>query len=272
MMPRRLRKAIQRLTPNKTRETKTNAQPRNGQEANVHYEASLLGLPPEIRNQIYEDLALDSTLCLSTTKARKPPPPIGLLFACRQTHREYRSLLFSTATVLVSVTEYNFSNLVRVLEKLSEADVSSLKMNSQLWISIHLEHVPSRENRRNLKGWLDYRNSSDPHGYFGPGRVAANELDFHYGIRFLNQMRPPRHFIRYANGYQMKADLLRSHIRVYRHLEFVAENESPNGELKRLQEDLEESAKVLEDLEKDRPHRLLGPLAQGTNQLMGDAV
>ena len=119
--------------------------------------------------------------------------------------------MLSHAQFLISVADYNFGNLVRVLEKLSEKDISTLKLNPRVWILINIAHVPTRDDRRKLKGWCDYRASDDSPPYFGPGRKAANALIFEYDVKFLNQIRPPRPMCRYANGYQMKLDLLRSH-------------------------------------------------------------
>ena len=129
---------------------------------------------------------------------------VGLLLACRQTHQEYRAVLFSHAQFIISIADYNFGNLVRVLERLSERDIAALKLNSRLWIEINVSHVPGRDDRRKLKGWCDYRASDDAPPYFGPGRKAANDLIFEYDVKFLNQLRPPRPMCRYANGYQVK--------------------------------------------------------------------
>lgn len=250
-MPVPLRSVIHKLKPKKrVPQSLDKAAPLNDvQRVGGNPHASFLGLPPEIRNQVYEEIALTTQLNIYTTKLRKPPPPIGLLLACRQTCREYRALLLSTASIIISVADYSFNNLVRVLEQLGQADLSSLRLNSQLWILLHLSHVPSRDDRRNLLGWLDYRASPSEAPYFGPGRKAASRLLFQYDVRFLNNMRPPRPVSRYNSGFQMKLDLLRTHLRMYQEL---SSEECPNRELERLRNDLEDYANLLLKAEKER--------------------
>jgi hypothetical protein len=227
-------------------------QPSDRQDPNVHPHASFLGLPAEIRNQIYEELAFDTTLHLWPTKERKSPPPVGLLLACRQTQQEYRAVLLSNASVLITVAEYNFTNLVRVLEKLCERDIDCLKLNSQVWIILLIGHVPTRDDHKNLRGWVDYRGSKSTQPYFGPGRAAAQDLIFEYDVRFLNQIRPPKPICRYANGYQMKLDLLRSHLRMYIRLQSGCEDKSPNEELNRLRNNIGQCIELFEDLHVQR--------------------
>ena len=266
-MPKRLRKAIDKLSAKRKGRNKDDTQPSDHQDTKSNPQASFLGLPPEIRNEIYEELAQATTLHLWPTKDRKPPPPVGLLLACRQTHQEYRALLLSQAQFLISVADYNFSNLVRVLEKLNENDISLLKQNCQMWILLSIAHVPSRDDRKNLRGWCDYRGSESSRPYFGPGRAAAKDLNFEYDVKFLSQIRPPRPMCRYANGYQMKLDLLRSHLRMYNRLQTAAEEEeAPNEELKRLRLNIAQCIELFEDLHIQRFEQSLRSCSISTTQ------
>lgn len=268
-MPKRLRRAINRLRNGRTRES-TQPSVRQGITEQPH--ASLLGLPPEIRNQIYEELALDTTLQLWPVKERKSPPPVGLLLSCRQIHQEYRPVLLSNAQVLITVAEYNFSNLVRVLEKLRERDIECLKLNCQVWVLLLVGHVPTRDDHKNLRGWCDYRGSKSEAPYFGPGRAAANDLVFEYDVRFLNQLRPPRPITRYANGYQMKLDLLRSHLRMYTRLQARAEDEPPNKELDQLSRNISNCIEIFEELHVQRYEQVARQFSVSTVRSMPDSL
>ena len=265
-MPKRLRRAVNRLTSRGKGRSRDTLQPSDRQDANAHTHASFLGLPPEIRNQIYEELALNTSLNLWPTKERRSPPPVGLLLACRQTQQEYRAVLLANASVLITIAEYNFTNLVRVLEKLSEKDIDCLKLNSQVWILLLVGHVPTREDHKNLRGWVDYRGSKSTQPYFGPGRAAAQDLIFEYDVRFLNQIRPPKPISRYANGYQMKLDLLRSHLRMYNRLQSGDEDESPNEELNRLRNNIGECIGLFEELHVQRYEQAARSMSVSTTQ------
>ena len=265
-MPKRLRRAVNRLTSRGKGRTRNTMQPSDRQGPNAHPHASFLGLPAEIRNQIYEELALDTSLHLWPTKERKSPPPVGLLLACRQTQQEYRAVLFSNASVLITIAEYNFSNLVRVLEKLPERDVDCLKLNNQVWILLLIGHVPTRDDHKNLRGWVDYRGSRSNQPYFGPGRAAAQDLIFEYDVRFLNQIRPPKPISRYANGYQMKLDLLRSHLRMYNRLQSGDEDDNPNEELNQLRSNIGHCIEIFEELHIQRYEQAARSMSVSTTQ------
>lgn len=265
-MPKRLHKAVKRLTLRAKGRTRDSKEPSDGQDTNDHPHASLLGLPAEIRNQIYEELAWDTTLRLCPVKERKPPPPVGLLLACRQTQQEYRAVLLSNAQILITVAGYNFSNLVRVLEKLRERDIDCLKLNAQVWVLLLVGHVPTREDHKNLRGWVDYRESKSTCPYFGPGRAAAKDLIFEYDVHFTNQIRPPRPICRYANGYQMKLDLLRSHLKMYNRLQFGTEDEPPNEELDRIRQNIGQCVELFEELHVQRYEQAARSFSVSTTQ------
>lgn len=216
--------------------------------AEISTQASLLGLPPEIRNVIYEELANNTVLTLSISKGRKGAPPIGLLLACKQTFREFRTLLLTQAMIALHVTDYNFSNVVRAFERMNETDISILSANSNLWIELYFSHVPSRDDRQALRAWCEYRSNQGLGPYFKSGRRVPQDMIFQYAARFSSQIRPPRPTSRYANGYQMKYDILRTHVRMTSRLHIGNEETPPNEELKRIKTDLEECAKIFENL------------------------
>jgi len=223
----------------------------------VPSEASLLSLPPEIRNQIYEYVAEQTTLTLPPAKPRRLPLPSGLLLACQQTHYEYRPLLLSTATFVVQVLGYDFSRLIRLLKSSSEKNVGSLSMNSRLYISFLLSHVPSREERIALRSWCQY--TADRLDCRDGPNGESKTLRFHYSACFPNSMRPPRPVSRYQSRNEMEADLLRAHVRSLTALRLTLTGlPGPNSELNHITEDLQNCV--------DASRAVLGPSAQETGQ------
>lgn len=210
-------------------------------------QVSFLGLPAEVRNDIYEHLASQTTLIIGTPH-RKPPPVIGILLACKQTWREYRTLLLTNATIAVHVVDYNFSNLIRAFELMRQENISILRDNKNFWIELYLSHVPSREHRKALQAWCIYRADKAIGPYFKSGARVPDEFIFQYSARFGNHMRPPRPISRYTDGFEMKADLLRTHVRMATRLQATFDD-GPNAELKRIQVDLEDCTKILEQLQ-----------------------
>ena len=270
-MLQRVRRASQQLSL-KRKDSGVHSPTTNSHDLSKTYpKTSLLGLPPEIRNEIYEHLALDTTLTLAPSKNRKRPVPVGLILACWQTHHEYRSLLLSLAAIHIQVHDYDFNNLMRVLDKQREIDQVALKDNPQLWINLHLAHVPSRDDRTGLANWCTYRTDSTFRWtYYGRKlRPPIDELIFQYDVRFLNHMRPPRPSNRYTNGYQMKLDLLRSHLRMFRNLQSTADDPAQE-ELKQVLENMEACGKILEDLQKEMSERSVRRFSQPLIQALRD--
>jgi hypothetical protein len=265
-MPKRFHKAVKQLALRAKGKTRDRMQPSDAQDIDYNPHASLLGLPAEIRNQIYEELAFSTTLNIWPSKERKPPPPVGLLLTCKQIQQEYRAVLLSSAQISITIAEYNFSNLVRVLEKLRPRDIECLKQNGQVWILLLVGHVPTRDDHKNLRGWVDYRGSKSTCPYFGPGRAAAKDLIFEYDVKFLNQIRPPRPISRYANGYQMKLDLLRSHLRMYNRLQSANPDDPPNEELDRLRDNVSQCIELFEELHIQRYEQAARTMSVSTTQ------
>lgn len=59
-------------------------------------------------------------------------------------------------------------------------------------------------------------------------------------------MRPPRPASRYSNGFEMKLDLLRTHVRMAKRL--LAPDEEPTFEMVKLREDLDDCVRVLKEI------------------------
>ena len=87
---------------------------------------------------------------------------------------------------------------------------------------------------------------------------------FEYDVKFGNQIRPPRPMCRYANGYQMKLDLLRSHLRMYSRLQIGDAEQPPNEELKRLRNNIAQCVGLFEDLHVQRFEHSLRAFSQAS--------
>ena len=214
-------------------------------------QSPLMRLPAELRNQIYEHLAWNTTLILSPVSPKKRPPPVGLLLACRQTRAEYRDILMTNAAFMLIVANYNFSVVIRTFERLSDHDLSLLHKNPRLLVYLQIAHVPSRDDKNLLKAWRDYRGDAVIKPYFTAGRRLPRDLVFEYDVMFLHHMRPPRPIIRYTNGYEMRLDLLRTHLRMAQRMQAL-EPDVQSHELQKIQEDLKEREKLLKDLAEGR--------------------
>ncbi|TKA22840.1 hypothetical protein B0A50_07740 [Salinomyces thailandicus] len=198
--------------------------------------ASLLGLPPEISNQIYEYLAQQTTLVLPPCKLRKQPPPPNLLLVCRQTHQAFKPLLLANASIIAQIGGYNFDFLVKVLESFSTKDREALALNKGLRVQLLLAHVPSREERLSLRKWCDRRDALRSSSH-----TRGNPL-FRYQSHCLSRVRPPRPISRYMDRGHMEVDLILAHIRSLKAMQALAD-EAEGGvsmlELERIVEDLQ---------------------------------
>jgi len=193
-------------------------------------DASFLGLPPEIRNQIYEHVAKTTTLTLATVKSRKKPSPVGLLLACRQTHHEYRALMLSQAKIIAWISGFDFSNIVRVLQTASAADTTALQKNKRLSVSLFIGHVASTEELRYLLQWLTYHANV----------TSENAVRWDYDVMWGGNLRPPRPAARYHTREHMKQDLMNSFIRRFTRMRpAVLELAGSTDELDRLSADFE---------------------------------
>lgn len=237
-------------------------------EGHVHPRASFLGLPAEIRNEIYEFAATNTTIHVSSSRHRRTTSSVALLLACRQTSQEYRPILLVRATLVAHIANYDFSNIVRVLEKTSRNDLAALRLNPNCCILFHLSHVPNRIDRKGLREWSNVR-SRIPNPELAIQRGSINHVTFHYYVTFGAHMRPPRPASRYVNGYQMKLDLLRTHLSMIVHMQ-VLEYEPPSDELKLVRCDLDHAAKALVELQREMSEQSVRTVSASITQAMLD--
>jgi len=218
--------------------------------------ASLLDLPPELRDHIYLYTASSTTLFLPPTSPRRRPPPVGLLLVCRQTYREYRFILLAFATIVFQISGFDFSNAIRVLRKQDAGSKTALSKDTDLWILLLVSHVPIRDHRIGLATWCEYRPELsswvdvDTNATQSTSAITLRHpVTFQYDVKFLPGMRPPRPPIRYANGYEMQLDLLRAHLRMIMDIRVIMGfNDEEADELRRMHRDLLKKAEVLEHL------------------------
>lgn len=122
---------------------------------------NFFSLPAELRNDIYELAAHDSTLHLfnpSTAKSKLKPIP-ALLLASRQTRIEYLPILLSTASIKATVTDFNFKTLQSVLSSLYSTEQKALRSNNHLTIVLRFKKC-SDDAYANLRRWTTDRASS----------------------------------------------------------------------------------------------------------------
>lgn len=115
-MPGKFRRVKDKLSKRR-KESLVDSTRTNSHESEISVEASLLGLPAELRNEIYLHLAASTTLVLSPGSPKKRPIPVGLLLACRQTWEEYRAILLTQAALVIVISNYNFNIVVRTYVK-----------------------------------------------------------------------------------------------------------------------------------------------------------
>lgn len=158
-----------------------------------------LDLPPEIRNQIYEEVALDSEAHLPTNSPGKLINHHNSLnFVSRGLHSEYEDVLYtSTALITTLVQDFDFSHILALFDRLAEPKQKALQDSRpqlrHLKITLKLT-AACRRNLDALRAWLDRISSQDPIVFtttytihpdsvgppkpVGPNRGAALEAGF----------------------------------------------------------------------------------------------
>ena len=120
-------------------------------------------LPAELRNDIYDLVAKDTTLRLPSrlnkARTKEPPPIAGLLIASRQCRTEFLPLLYATSTFLVEIKDFGFRNLMRVVSSLYSTELKALRDNPNLVIQLRTQNC-TRDNIACLRQWLVARADS----------------------------------------------------------------------------------------------------------------
>ncbi|TKA72288.1 hypothetical protein B0A55_06190 [Friedmanniomyces simplex] len=150
--------------------------------------ASFLGLPPELRNAIYECLARETTLNLALTKRRskRPHPISGLLLVNKQIHGEFRPLLLASARISIPVADFDFGTVIRALEAIPEDDRRALAANHRFYLTLFMAHAPKQSDLEGLAAWLGYRAEAEqPKDATAPTseQVPLHALRFRYNAK-----------------------------------------------------------------------------------------
>ncbi|KAK5691648.1 ferrochelatase hem15 [Elasticomyces elasticus] len=172
-------------------------------------EASLLGLPAELRNSIYDSLARDTTLTWTLTKRRskRPHPICGLLLASKQMSGEYRPLLLASAKISIPVLEFEFGTIIKALEGLSQDDLRALAANKRFYLTLHMAHALKHTELEGLAAWLGYRAEAEQtDGTKASGDVPMSALRFRYDAK----IEPSRSMV---SRHNMRVALLTALIR-----------------------------------------------------------
>ncbi|KAK5123220.1 hypothetical protein LTR85_003419 [Meristemomyces frigidus] len=119
----------------------------------------LLDLPAELRNDIYEYVAINSGAALHRRTKGKLASGTALCRVSKQVRDEYQAVLYISAPIIdAHVKNFDFSHIVTFLNKLSERELSALPtLNSPTHrkLRIHLEITREcPQNPEGLQKWL----------------------------------------------------------------------------------------------------------------------
>ena len=88
---------------------------------------AFLDLPPELRNKIYEYVAIESVTVLHPCARGKLSNSSPLCRLSRQVHDEFMDMLHTAAPEIKAlVKDFNFSHVIRFLHRLSDRELDTL--------------------------------------------------------------------------------------------------------------------------------------------------
>ena len=119
--------------------------------------ASFMGLPPELRNAIYEQVAASTTLTFTPSKRGKRPQTVAMLQVSKQIYNEYRPILLAGAKLIFRVTKFDFSFLVKTINTSPRQDLEAFAANRRLHIQLVISGSPQRSDLESISRWLVYR-------------------------------------------------------------------------------------------------------------------
>ncbi|KAK3676000.1 hypothetical protein LTR78_004192 [Recurvomyces mirabilis] len=131
-----------------------------------------MALPSELRNEIFEWLALGTALNLAP-KGRKYSKPVAPLLVCRQWNREYSPILLANARLSIRVVAHlDFNVVATYLDALPEGKVKALSANRRLFVLMSITQVPEQLDLENLDTWMSYRCNEVDHS--APNKDATD--------------------------------------------------------------------------------------------------
>lgn len=126
---------------------------------------SFLDLPPEIRDLIYEYVALDVGIYLHPDTSGKPTSWTPISSLSHQLHDEYEDVLYTSAPVVSAyVHDFDFTHLMAFLDnldrrsenqKLTGINHQSRELNITLILSSS-SPSPARKNLDKLRDWFEH--------------------------------------------------------------------------------------------------------------------
>lgn len=133
--------------------------------------STLLGMPPEIRNLIYEyyvatlpeiDLLDSQTVCKA----------LSLASVSKQTREEFFPLFYGTAPLICTVRNFNFDKVARYTKRLPGSTLLPMRLNEHLLIKIEFSNAPY-QCAGGLTRWALHRIHAASNGWLLPWNYAA---------------------------------------------------------------------------------------------------
>ncbi|KAF2215234.1 hypothetical protein CERZMDRAFT_94649 [Cercospora zeae-maydis SCOH1-5] len=166
-------------------------------------------LPAELRNQIYELAASDTTLHLCT-KPNKPNKPSkqkhqrmpSLLLTSRQCRAEYLPILLATAPISTLVKNFDFSNIIRMTGSLYNTELKALRSNPNLTILLTFSQTSRTRTtphamEASLRSWITYRSA------------GMDRLRWHYALPMQDRMPRVSGHVKFMLEYTKCLDVLK---------------------------------------------------------------
>ncbi|KAK4547251.1 hypothetical protein LTR36_000906 [Oleoguttula mirabilis] len=119
----------------------------------------LLDLPAELRNQVYEYVAIDAGASLHPRTRGKLASKTSLCRVSRQVREEYQAVLYISAPIIEAyVTNFKFAHIVTFLNKLSARELNALptlNIPTHRRLRVHLEvRRGCPKNPEDLHKWV----------------------------------------------------------------------------------------------------------------------
>lgn len=127
---------------------------------------NFFSLPAELRNVVYETVAAKTVLRITDHRSsrlskKRPIPTPSLLVASQQCRAEYLPILLSTARIEISITDFDFSNLMRVTGSLYNTELRALRQNRRLMTILSFSRSPKLGAlESNLRRWATHRSAA----------------------------------------------------------------------------------------------------------------
>ncbi|KAI5361982.1 hypothetical protein Slin15195_G056310 [Septoria linicola] len=182
-MFKRFRRASKTTQP----ATKDDHQQRSSIATTPIKKTTFFDLPAELRNEIYELTADNTTLRITalkgsskTTKQQQDEAIPGLLIASRQCRAEYLPILLATSPIEISVKNFDFSNITRITGSLYSTELKALRANEHLTLRLTFSSSSTGSRGQSLESslrtWVTRRSA------------GMDRLPWHYALPLRDRM------------------------------------------------------------------------------------